>query len=728
MRCPIFNFPSVSRILPSIFLILMTLPMGYHAQIPEIINYQGRVAVNGLDFNGDGLFKFALVDQGTDISMTASAVATVSQTGFVTEITVLNGGNGYLEVPEVAISDTTGTEATAEAIVENGVVTSVLVTNAGSNYSLTPQVTIAAPPESISFASYWSHDNTSVDGSEPATAVTLPVDDGFFSVGLGDLSLENMTESINSDIFVNHDVRLRVWFDNGNIGFQQLIPDQRLSSVGYAQAAEVLIGMDANTILKLDDNGNLGIGSEATDSRLTVNGSIEISPNASPVVIGYPNSDIGGRDLTIQAGGRQVSSDTASLGGNLILKAGNANRPGLSEQDCEEAGTDNNSVQIIAGDNVFSDVCSTVRNGDIEFYAGHNQPERMRIVGNSGNVGIGTDTPDSGRLQIDAGSSTTALFIDNPMDVTTVNGAININNRLFIGDGEIQTADDVNLFINNDNNGDLLLNFGGGKVGIGTTSPMDQLHVWSSESNSIFTETTGAGLSGIKSATSMREYFYGVSGDNWVVFDNSSVGGGARIMVSQSGSVGIGRTPSNSCSLDVGGVICVNGVTVASDARWKKNIQPVKNALDKVTKLRGVTFEWREDENQNFSNEAQIGFIAQEVENVLPEIVMTRDDSYKSVAYANLTAVLVEAIKELKIENEVLTDNVANQNRDLTTVKTLLDQQISKNNTLLREMGSLKSSLSIMNQSIKQLQELLAAKLEILSSEMLANSKQENNN
>tara|TARA_B100000927_G_C16471670_1_gene471826 strand:- start:79 stop:1332 length:1254 start_codon:yes stop_codon:yes gene_type:complete len=84
-----------------------------------------------------------------------------------------------------------------------------------------------------------------------------------------------------------------------------------------------------------------------------------------------------------------------------------------------------------------------------------------------------------------------------------------------------------------------------------------------------------------------------------------------------------------------------DNVTAYSDERLKDNIETIENGLDKVRQLRGVTYTRDEKEN--------IGVIAQEVEKILPEIVLTADDEMgtKSVDYSRLTAVLIEAVKEL---------------------------------------------------------------------------------
>jgi hypothetical protein len=92
-------------------------------------------------------------------------------------------------------------------------------------------------------------------------------------------------------------------------------------------------------------------------------------------------------------------------------------------------------------------------------------------------------------------------------------------------------------------------------------------------------------------------------------------------------------------------LVKINGKLVfASDERLKKNIEPLKSSLYKVMHLKGVSYEWKETENLGKGRE--IGLIAQDVESILPELVVTDSKGYKAMSYDKMVPVLVEAIKE----------------------------------------------------------------------------------
>jgi hypothetical protein len=96
-----------------------------------------------------------------------------------------------------------------------------------------------------------------------------------------------------------------------------------------------------------------------------------------------------------------------------------------------------------------------------------------------------------------------------------------------------------------------------------------------------------------------------------------------------------------------------------SDKRLKENIIPISNSLQKVNKLNGVEFDWKKGfEDIHTLNGHDVGLLAQEVEDVLPEIVSTRHDGYKAIQYDKVVALLVESVKELsnkltELENKI---------------------------------------------------------------------------
>ena len=103
------------------------------------------------------------------------------------------------------------------------------------------------------------------------------------------------------------------------------------------------------------------------------------------------------------------------------------------------------------------------------------------------------------------------------------------------------------------------------------------------------------------------------------------------------------------------GSLWVNGTTYASDERFKQNITPIQSPLQKLLLLNGVEYEMRTTEfsKNHFQPGRQMGLLAQNVEKVVPEAVNEKD-GYKGVDYARLIPLLIESIKELKKEIEVL--------------------------------------------------------------------------
>jgi hypothetical protein len=134
--------------------------------------------------------------------------------------------------------------------------------------------------------------------------------------------------------------------------------------------------------------------------------------------------------------------------------------------------------------------------------------------------------------------------------------------------------------------------------------------------------------------------------------------------------------------------------TYTSDQRLKKDIQPLgENILGKIESLEGVSYYWRKDEfpKKNFSDDQQIGLIAQELESQFPALVKTNDDGYKAVNYNGFTAVLLQAVKELNAKVEKLESE--NQK---------LQAELSASASNRTEIDQLKSQMEILTKLVME--------------------------
>ena len=98
-----------------------------------------------------------------------------------------------------------------------------------------------------------------------------------------------------------------------------------------------------------------------------------------------------------------------------------------------------------------------------------------------------------------------------------------------------------------------------------------------------------------------------------------------------------------------------------SDRRLKENIKPIESALDKAMKLEGVTFDWKESDSILKLKE-DVGFIAQDVQKVIPELVRENENGMLSMRHQGIAPILLEAIKELKAEIDLLKSKPCNCN------------------------------------------------------------------
>lgn len=206
--------------------------------------------------------------------------------------------------------------------------------------------------------------------------------------------------------------------------------------------------------------------------------------------------------------------------------------------------------------------------------------------------------------------------------VSTTSGTMSVRNR----QGNVVIAADTNdahldsrIFLQVDGATGAILT-DDLKFGINTTDPDSRLTVINTTSDTAVRITQqGTGLA--------------------LLVEDSANPDSTPFVIAANGFVGIGKL-SPSYALDVSGDVYVDGdVTSTSDERLKSNVSPLTNALTTVKKLQGVSFT-KKDSGKN-----SIGLIAQQVEKILPDLV-SRDGEFKSIAYQNIVALLIEAIKE----------------------------------------------------------------------------------
>ena len=391
-------------------------------------------------------------------------------------------------------------------------------------------------------------------------------------------------------------------------------------------------------------------------------------------------SNVGSQRMKIDSSGNvgigtsspQALLDLYSSGSTTLrLSGGSGGGASVSQIDFFRIGSNVTSSIVAIRD-------ASNSSGALTFYtatSGTNS-ERMRID-SSGNVGIGTTAPANplqvvGAIRAGAG----------PTDAT--NASITMYN-----DG---TGASIEAFQGNNATvkRNLWLNAYGGNVGVGTSSPGEKLTISGNTSSDVYK------LRSNTSVPSSTDAFIYRPADNTIAFGTASTervriqsdgltttnaiaavgSSGLPAQVSgnavwvggyaspTSGRLFIGdgtgwiyymskRISSTTTDLftftDGGNFTATGNITAYSDIKLKTNITTIDNALDKVSRMRGVMFT-RKDTGAKGT-----GVIAQEIKEVLPEVVL--EGETLSVAYGNIVGVLIEAIKELKAEIEQLKGN-----------------------------------------------------------------------
>ncbi|MBC7390917.1 MAG: tail fiber domain-containing protein [Opitutaceae bacterium] len=216
----------------------------------------------------------------------------------------------------------------------------------------------------------------------------------------------------------------------------------------------------------------------------------------------------------------------------------------------------------------------------------------------------------------------------------------------------------------------------------------------------IRTKGSGWGLSG---NNIIPGQFIGTTSpsDSFIIKTNNQT----RIAISpNSTNVGIGGLPLTTATLAVYGNLVSGSISNPSDIRYKKNVAKIDGALQKVSKLNGVSYNWKREDfaQMNFMEGKDFGLIAQEVELTFPELVLTDERGFKSVRYTQLIPFLLEAIKEQQKQIENLSNEVHLKDANLKVVE--------------NKINSLETSISTMNSQMQLLLKSIGNPPEVVSS------------
>ena len=395
-------------------------------------------------------------------------------------------------------------------------------------------------------------------------------------------------------------------------------------------------------LFRVQENGNVGIGTTSPGQKLTVEGDVGIRPAGRLYVndiAAYSGSltigPTGASELVFRTTGSEKMRITSS--GDVGI---GTTSPGSKLQvngEIDANGADGYRIEGRPWANWGTDLL-TLGDWDGESYAtrimGSNSSEVMRVTGTS--VGIGTTSPlstlhvaSTGNAEILTQRSSGAGVLIQSQSAVGVFGT-NTNHRL-----DLKTNGSTRLTVNT-----------AGNVGIGTTTPTARLHVYSTGNGTLNVQRAAGALVNIQ-AQSAKGIVGTDSNHTFSLKTNAS----ERLIILSNGNVGIGTT-NPTFKLDVTGsgrftsTVTATNFIISSDERKKTEIKDLK--------VDTVDVQWKSFEMKDNKGEYRTGVIAQELEQKHPEFVNTDDEGYKSVKYIDL---LIAKIAELEARLEKLENN-----------------------------------------------------------------------
>lgn len=597
--------------------------------------------LTGTNLNYTGIGTFAAL-RGTNLNYTGISTITTLD-GTTADFNTLSSNTGIVTTIGITTANITNQFVTNTSYINTGIITTATVTTiSGTNLNYSGVGTVASLRGTdlnyTGISTIATLDGTTADFN------TLYSNTGIVTtIGITTANITNayvQTNYVNLGIITaiqgtNINVSGITTSNSYNIGANQVISSARqLQNIASVDATT------NNTILAIVGGGSVA-GQTVTGVATFTNG---------PVLIGTGTST-GTVEQRLQViGGAYVSTN---------LGLANTNPAARLHVVPDAAG--------VAG--LFSGTSSTdmvritqLGTGNALVVEDEANPDTTRfVVDPSGRVGLGTNGPLD-QLHVQGITRLDRFVTAQDHELISLRRATTEKGRI-----GLLGADDA-VFINatNTNTANHLVIKSNGNIGLGISLPTQLLDVQGGvRVVGVVTATTfsgsGSALNSIPNGALTNSTISGKAlGSNLdtltinsTYLTGTSYNGSAPITLninasdSSTNSWIVARNATGGFSA---GIITCTDLNSTSDANLKTNVQPIANALDIATSLEGVRFEWKD------TNKPSLGVIAQQIEEVLPELVSTGDN--KTVNYNGLIGVLIEAIKELKAEVDELKSNL----------------------------------------------------------------------
>jgi hypothetical protein len=423
------------------------------------------------------------------------------------------------------------------------------------------------------------------------------------------------------------------------LGLPLYFPD---GSVQYA-AATSYWAASSGDIYK-SNAGNVGIGTQTPDKGL-----LDVRINGGTAIYAYsPLSNSNAIAAIGNVGiGTAVSSSLVDIFSGSVTIRGNS--PGLGVV----GGT------VTANTGRFTEVFTSTINASSPLLLNGSS---IRLMG--GNVGIGVSNPDA-KLQVSGTGATYAMVVSTASDLSINNIAVLNAGGVVIGDSALGT--DTRMRVSGRNhtvsNPDEVLeikaNAGGADTGGGVTfynengarAKIRGMQDGSSAANGylgFYTTANAFTMNEAMRISSTRKVGIGTNAPDTVLHVGAASGTDGPLAVVSTGTTRIFEVNGSSIAAGVDAFKPGGGSwSSLSDERLKKNIHTLDGALERMLKLRGVTYEWKEVGADGRLPGLQTGVIAQEVEKVFPEWVGSTPEGTKYVTFRGFEALTIEAMRRL---------------------------------------------------------------------------------